>query len=130
MTTILAIDDHPFFLIALTRLLCELGKHQVATAVSACTALERLRQEDFDLVLIDISLPDCNGLDLLREIRELKPELPCVMLSGYSSRRYAQEALQAGARGYVRKEDTCGLLEGIQVVLAGGIFQSSALGVV
>ncbi len=130
MASILAIDDHPFFLIAVTRLLQCLGKYQVSTADSAANALDRLRGEDFDLVLIDMSLPDRNGLDLLKEIHELKPGLPCVMLSGYSSRLYAQKALQAGARGYVQKEDTQGILESVRVVLAGGIFQSSALDVV
>ena len=82
---------------------------------------------EVDLVLIDISLPGRNGIWLVNALREIKPRLPCLVLSGYASKHYVEQAMDAGARGYVLKEDVPGILEGIRLALTGGVYISEAL---
>ena len=125
MTSILIVEDHPAFAQALTRLLK--SRYDAETARTAEDALERLQDSGADLVLIDISLPGRNGLWLLHALQNIRPGIPCLILSGYDSRLYLQQALEAGARGYILKEDLPGLLEGIQAALSGGTYVSAAL---
>lgn len=127
MTSILVVEDHPLFIQSLTRLLREQGHYEVSTAGSAEQAVERLKQMDADLVLIDVSLPGRSGITLLSAVRDLKPSLPCLILSGLWTARYVQESIAAGARGYILKDDVPGILEGIRAALNGGTFFSEAL---
>jgi DNA-binding NarL/FixJ family response regulator len=80
-----------------------------------------------DLVLVDVSLPTMNGIQLVSKIRELFPEMLCLMLSGHLTPFYVQRAMEAGARGYVLKDDIPGVLEGVERVLSGEIYISEAL---
>ncbi len=125
MTRILVVEDHPAFAQALSRVLQ--SRYDAVTAQTAEDALERLQDSGSDLVLIDISLPGRNGIWLLNALHEIKPDLPCLMLSGYANKLYVQQCLDAGARGYVLKDDVPGLLEGIQTALNGGTYVSEAL---
>ena len=128
MVSILVIDDHAAFGKALVRLLSgKANLNVVGVITSGEEALEKLPALDVDLVLIDVSLPQMNGIELVRLIHERFPEKPCMMLSGHLTPFYVQRALEAGARGYVLKEDITGVLEGIERVLKGEIYVSKAL---
>jgi DNA-binding NarL/FixJ family response regulator len=128
MASILVIEDHVVFGKALVRLLTEKANVEVVDVVrSAEEALEKLPNLNVDLALIDVSLPTINGIQLVSKIHELFPGLHCLMLSGHLTPFYVKRSLEAGARGYVLKDDIPGVLEGVQRVLEGEIYVSSAL---
>lgn len=78
-------------------------KATFAEAATAQEALELLTAQHFDLVILDLSLPDANGLTLLPRIRAIAPDLPVLVLSMHPEDGYAQRALQAGAQAYLNK---------------------------
>lgn len=128
MTSILIIEDHVVFGKALVRLLTEKAHADVVDiAGSGEEALEKLATLNVDLALIDVSLPTMNGIQLVSQIHSLFPDLPCLMLSGHLTQFYVQRSLEAGARGYVLKDDIPGVLEGVERVLNGEIYISNAL---
>ena len=127
MTSILLVEDHRTFAQSLESMLRGRGQYEVQMAGTAEHALEWLQDCEVDLVLIDISLPGRNGIWLVNALREIKPRLPCLVLSGYASKHYVEQAMDAGARGYVLKEDVPGILEGIRLALTGGVYISEAL---
>ena len=123
MTSILLVEDHAIFAQALQRMLRERGNFEVtAVATSAEEALEKVAQLDIDLVLVDVSLPHRSGISLVIVLHERYPHIPCVMLSGHLSTHYARSSLAAGARGYLIKDHTYEILEGIKRVLNGEIY--------
>ncbi|MFA9440100.1 MAG: response regulator transcription factor [Rhodocyclaceae bacterium] len=97
----------------------------------ASTSLEilaTLRDGHWDLVLLDIALPDRSGVDTLRLIRNLHTDLPVLILSGYPEDKYAVNLLRAGANGYVRKDaEPEDILRAMRVVLQGRRYLSPAL---
>jgi DNA-binding NarL/FixJ family response regulator len=127
MATILVVEDHALFVQSLTRLLRERGKYDVIAVSSGEQALQHLSDANFDVALIDVSLPGINGIDLVAEIHQKKPALPCLMVSGHMTTSYVQQSMASGARGYVLKEDIPGILEGIKQVMRGGTFVSRSL---
>ena len=84
---------------------------------SAEEALVQLPESGADLVLVDISLPGMNGIDLIKQLRRQLPALPCLILSGHVEERYAGPAAEVGAVGYVMKDDADALIAKIQQVL-------------
>jgi len=128
MSTILVIEDHEAFGKALVRLLSEKANfHVVDVITSGEEALEKLPHMNVDLVLIDVSLPRMNGIRLVSMIQEKFPGMRCLMLSGHLTPFYVRRSLEAGARGYVLKDDIAGVLEGVESVLNGEIYVSKAL---
>lgn len=127
MTSILVVEDHPVFAQSLVRLLRQRGNFDVATAESGEQAVEQVKAEAPDLVVIDVSLPGMSGIRLIKMLHEVVPGLPCLMLSGHLANQYVMQSMAAGARGYVLKDDIPGIMEGIQSVLNGGTFISRAL---
>jgi len=128
MASILVIEDHIVFGKALVRLLTEKANMEVVDVVrSAEEALEKLPSMNVDLVIIDVSLPTMNGIQLVSMIHNQFPDLLCLMLSGHLTPFYVKRSLEAGARGYVLKDDIPGVLEGVERVLEGEIYISSAL---
>ena len=128
MTSILLVEDHEIFATALQRVLRERGQIEVVAVVpSAEEALNELPSLDVDLVLVDVSLPHQSGISLVLTLQQKYPHLPCIMLSGHVSQHYARSSLAAGARGYLVKDHTEEILEGIQRVLQGEIFVSEEL---
>lgn len=105
MKRILIVDDHTIVREGVIRLLRELlaSPPDIDEATTGPEAIEKVSAGDYSLVLLDISLPGRNGLDLLRQMRQMKPELPVLVLSMYSDEQYAVRALRAGASGYVTK---------------------------
>ena len=127
MTTILVVEDHPVFVVGLSRLLREQGSYEVASAGSTEEALRHVEASTVDLLIVDVSLPGRSGIWLIKAVQEKNPSLPCLILSGYSDPLYVERAMAAGARGYVLKDDVPGILEGVKKVLAGGTYISQPL---
>lgn len=127
MTSILVVEDHPVFVQSIVRLLQSRGGYETTAVQTAEQAIDHLPQLRADLVLIDVSLPGMSGIRLIKAIHDLKPSLPCLMLSGHVAANYVQQSMAAGARGYVLKDDIPGILEGIRQVLAGGTYISEAV---
>lgn len=127
-SSIFLVEDHAGFAKALLNMLSQDQSIRiVAVADSAETALQYLRGTKSDLVLIDYSLPDMNGISLLEKLRSEHPDLPCAILSGHLSLQHARRALEAGARGYLIKDNPTGILTGIRSILKGEIFISEEL---
>jgi len=128
ISSILLVEDHPAFADALLRILnTDKNLNVVAVVESAEKALEQISDLKVDLVLSDVSLPHMNGIDLVGELHKKYPSLPCMVLSGHLSSEYARRAIEAGARGYVIKDNPVGILEGIRRVLKGDIYMSEEL---
>lgn len=101
---VLLVDDHPMVLTGIRRMLEAVDDVQVVgEATSASEAMHELAVRHIDVALIDISLPDENGLDLIRRFKQAAPHVAVLVLSGYGEDMYAMRALRAGADGYLTK---------------------------
>ena len=128
MRSILLVEDHTTFASVLVRLLMTTKDMAITTvATTAENALQELPLQRFDLVLVDVSLPQMNGISLVSMIHDLYPNLPCLMLSGHALAHYKNRALDAGARGYILKDNAKGIIDGIRRVLNGEIYVSKEL---
>jgi DNA-binding NarL/FixJ family response regulator len=128
MSSILLVEDHKVFAEVLYKFLTGKEDFKVIDIVgSAEEALARLPDLDVDLILVDVSLPVVDGIELVAKIHQDFPQLRCLMLSGHISPMYLRRALEAGARGYILKDDLSGILEGIHQVLHGEIYVSKSL---
>jgi DNA-binding NtrC family response regulator len=96
------VDDEELYRRALERILKRVG-HNVVTARDAGEALAVVTGQPVDLVLSDIQMPGINGLELVRQIRDAAPDLPCIVVTGYGSAEQSLEALRAGAFWYLEK---------------------------
>ena len=128
MSSILLVEDHARFASVLVRLLMATSDLLITSVVTTAeSALQELPTQQFDLVLVDVSLPQMNGINLVSLIRDQYPDLPCLMLSGHALAHYKNRALDAGARGYILKDNAKGIVEGIRRVLRGEIYVSKEL---
>ncbi|MFT4173856.1 MAG: response regulator transcription factor [Rhodocyclaceae bacterium] len=122
-------DDHQIVRNGIRQLIE--GEPDLEVGGEASTSLEilaTLRDGHWDLVLLDIALPDRSGVDTLRLIRNLHTDLPVLILSGYPEDKYAVNLLRAGANGYVRKDaEPEDILRAMRVVLQGRRYLSPAL---
>lgn len=129
MTRVLIADDHAIVRKGLVQILAE--SHDPFTVDEADNGWEALAKADggdYDLVLVDISMPGKGGLDVLKELKDLKPELPVLVLSVHPEDQYAVRALRAGASGYLTKGSAADeLLTAIRKVLKGGRYVSVSL---
>jgi DNA-binding NarL/FixJ family response regulator len=92
----------------------------IGEAASGNDTLEKLRTQSWDLLILDINMPDRSGLDILRHVRSAHPDTRVLVLSGLSERQYALNVLKAGASGYLPKECAPNdLLQATRAVLAG-----------
>jgi DNA-binding NarL/FixJ family response regulator len=126
---LLIVDDHPMMRSGLVQLIDNEEDLKVfAEADNARQALNAVDKQKFDLALVDISLPDKNGLELIKDIRALRPELPILVVSMHDELIYAERALRAGARGYIMKQEGGEkFLQAIRQVLAGKVFVSEKM---
>jgi DNA-binding NarL/FixJ family response regulator len=122
------IEDHPLFRAGLMAYLeTEPDLIVAGQAATADEALTGLRQTECDCIVLDVSLPGSNGLELLKRIRAAHPEVRILVISMHDESQYALKALQAGAQGYVTKRETPGtLLEAVRTVLEGETYVSDA----
>ena len=126
---VLIVDDHPLLREGLTRLINRQPDLQVCgeagTVSEALAAVTKLKP---DIALIDISLPDSDGFTLTKTLQIRPPRVPVLMFSMHDELVYAERALQAGARGYIMKQEpTEDCLRAIRQVLAGQISVSHAI---
>jgi len=125
---ILIVDDHPIFRKGIAMLL----EHErdiiiCGEAETAAQAMGLVDQHDFDLVIADISLKDINGIELVKSLKALRPQLPVLVLSMHDESLYAERALRAGARGYLMKQAPPDqVVSAIRQVLRGERYLSAA----
>ena len=127
---VLLVDDHAVVRHGLRSVLEEeLGDVAVQEAGTAREGVECLRRDDFDALILDIGLPDRNGLDLLKSIHSEWPNLPVLILSMFDESQYGVRMIRAGASGYVTKASAPEKFVGaVKKILAGGRYISSNLG--
>jgi two-component system invasion response regulator UvrY len=105
MIRILLVDDHPVVRHGIRQILFEgLKEVVVGEAGDVATASERIRNDVWDVVVLDLTLPGTSGLDLLKEIRRDQPALPVLVLSMHPASQFARRVLAAGASGYLTKD--------------------------
>jgi two-component system invasion response regulator UvrY len=124
MLRVLIADDHAITREGLKRILTDYPKPlHVGNAANAAQTLSMVRKNEWDLVLLDISLPDKSGLDVLKSIKKDRPALPVLVLSMYPVDQYALRVLKAGGSGYLTKESAPEqLLAAVRKVSEGGRF--------
>lgn len=126
---IMIVDDHPIFCLGMTELINKEPDFLVAACPeTADKAWDAVRKQMPDLMIVDISLAQSNGLDLVEDISREYPDLPVLVLSMYDDALYAERALLAGARGYVMKQRAITqVVKAIRQVLAGNIYASEKI---
>ncbi|MDP1946561.1 MAG: response regulator transcription factor [Nitrospirota bacterium] len=126
----LIVDDHPIVRKGIRDLvLCEGVCSKVFEAEDAAGALSAIGREPWDLVILDVSLPDKHGLEVLKEIKLLQPKATVLMLSLYPEKEFALRALKAGASGYLTKDRAPSeLLKAVKELLAGRRYITQSLG--
>lgn len=129
MISLLIADDHNIFRDGLKRIFADTPDIQAkAEAGSGHEALELMRGEDWDTVLLDINLPGKSGLEVLKQIKMEKPDLPVLILSMYPEEQYALRTIKLGAAGYLSKDaDADELIMAIRKTAAGGKYASRTL---
>ena len=126
---ILIVDDHPMMRKGLAQLIDNEPDLKVsAEADTAGQAIDLVAKQKFDLALLDISLPDKSGLELIKDIHALSPELPMLVVSMHDEMIYAERMLRAGGRGYIMKQEGGGkFLDAIRQVLSGQVYVSQQM---
>ena len=129
MITVLIADDHAVVRRGLLQILSEtVDLHVGAEAASAPEVMEKLGQQRFDVVVLDIGLRGASGLDLIPEIRRLRPETRVLVLTMFSEEQYAIRAIRAGAAGFLTKESAPEkLVDAVRKLAAGGRYISAEL---
>ena len=127
--TLILIDDHPLVRDGLrARLGAVAGLRVIGEAGSGHEALELAARSRPDIALVDINMPDVDGLELIARLRELDPAPACIVLTMFDKPEYVRQAVRAGARGYVLKDSPAGeIVAAIEAVAAGHTHYSAAL---
>jgi DNA-binding NarL/FixJ family response regulator len=121
MTRALIVDDHTITRAGLRRILSDTAQQIiVGEAANGAEAVELVMSQQWDIVMLDISLPDRSGLEVLKVIKKARPALPVLVLSMYPVDQYALRVLRAGGAGYLTKESAPDqLLEAVRRVISG-----------
>ena len=121
MRRVLLVEDHQIVRDGLKTLLREQAITVFGEASTAADALSLAREEEWDLAVVDISLGGRSGLDVVREIKQIRPKVPVLVLSMHSEEQYARRAYKAGAAGYITKDSPrAELASAIAKVIGGG----------
>ena len=129
MIRILIVDDHAILRRGLKEILeREFRDVSIGGAGTAEQALTQLDSEKWDLVILDITMPGRSGLDVLRNLKALRPKLPVLVLSMHPEDQYGKRVLKAGASGYMNKESAPEeLIKAVRKLLSGGRYVSPTL---
>ncbi|GAB3247048.1 response regulator transcription factor [Chitinimonas naiadis] len=129
MIRVLIADDHAIVCAGLKQFLADDPEIEVAgVASNGEEAVQLVRDNQLDVVLMDISMPKKTGIDALKQIKALRPELPVLMLSGYPESQYALNLIKAGASGYLNKECVPeDLVTAVRSLAAGKRYVSAAI---
>jgi len=120
---VLLVDDHSIVRDGLKRILAATTDLQVAgEAASGEAALALVKANDYDVAMIDMSMPGLSGIDLIKRLKVEKPKLRILVLSMHGEQQYAARALKAGAAGYLNKDSAAELMLGaLRKIAAGGV---------
>ena len=123
MIRVLLVDDHSIVRDGLKRILAATTDLQVAgEAASGEAALALVKANDYDVAMIDMSMPGLSGIDLIKRLKVEKPKLRILVLSMHGEQQYAARALKAGAAGYLNKDSAAELMLGaLRKIAAGGV---------
>jgi two-component system invasion response regulator UvrY len=126
---VLIADDHGIVRHGLKQLLTDAYQTvSVGEAQNAQDTLRLVREQDWDIVVLDISMPDRNGLEVLKEIKQERPKIPVLIFTTHSEQLYAIRGFKAGASGYLTKESAPQhLIEAIGKVIRGGRYITPTL---
>jgi DNA-binding NarL/FixJ family response regulator len=126
---VLIVDDHPIVRQGLAQLIDQADDLQVCgQAEDSYQALQAIRTLEPDMVIVDISLKDTSGMELIKDIKVQQADLPILTLSMHDEEVYAERALRAGARGYIMKQEaTERVITAIRRVLAGDLYVSDSV---
>jgi DNA-binding NarL/FixJ family response regulator len=126
---ILIVEDHTIVRKGLIQILNETpGEFNIQEASNGWEAIEKVKKTDYAVVLLDISLPGMNGLDVLKQLKLEKPNLPILVLSMYPVEQYAVRILKAGASGYLTKESAPEeLMKALRMVAQGKSYINPAV---
>ncbi len=129
MIRVLIADDHAILRRGLKEILMrQLGGVVCGEAKDATETCARIQEGGWDLVILDITMPGRSGLDVLKDLKAVRPKLPVLVLSMHPEDQYAKRILRAGASGYMNKESAPEeLIKAVRKVLAGGRYVSAAL---
>ncbi len=126
---VLIADDHAVFRRGLKETLADaFSRVTFGEAKTAQETVEQVRRQEWDIVILDISMPGKSGLDILDDLKRLRPRLPILFLSMHPEEQFARRALKAGAAGYLTKDSvTEELKEAVKKIVAGGRYVSATL---
>lgn len=129
MMRILIADDHAVVRRGIREILAgELGKTAFVEAQNAREVLDYARKQDWEVIILDISMPGRSGIDILNELRQLRPRSRVLVLSMHPEEQFARRALRAGAAGYLTKDGVSEeLVKAVRKVLTGGRYVSPSL---
>ncbi len=129
MLSILLVDDHPVVRQGLRQILVEeFADITISEAGDGTEAIAQAKKHDWDVVILDIGIPGMSGLDVLKELKELRPELRVLVLTMYPEEQYAHRFLRSRASGYMTKDRARSeLVDAIRLVLAGERYVSPHL---
>jgi DNA-binding NarL/FixJ family response regulator len=129
MANVLIADDHPMVRAGLRQFLeTDPSIQRVGEAASGKEAFDQLSEGGWQLVILDINMPDKSGIDILRRIQSTYPDVRVLVVSCYSERQYATNVLKAGAMGFVSKESSpAEIIGAVKTVLDGRRYVSAAL---
>ena len=126
---VLLVDDHPIVLEGLAVLLNrEADLHVEWTASTGAEGLKLCEQHAPDLAIVDVSLPDMSGMELVRAMRERRSPMPILVMSMHDEAIYAERAIRAGARGYIMKQTAAKhIVQAIRRILSGDTYLSKSI---
>lgn len=129
MRNILIADDHPLICKGFRQILSEASsEYAIYEVYSGQEVLDITQEKHFDIILLDITLPDMNGLRVLKELKQKHPLIPVLIVSMHSEEQYAVSAMKSGASGYLTKKSAADeLLSAIEKITGGGKWITSTL---
>lgn len=129
MIRVLVADDHTLVREGLKQILQRTDDVVVeGEAANGAEAMAQIRQRDWDLLVLDMSMPGRSGVDLIRQIKDERPHLPILVLTMHAEQQYAVRALKAGASGYLTKESApAELVNAVRKIAGGGVYMSMAI---
>ena len=129
MKNVLLVDDHDIVRQGLKNLIeLETDIRVTGEAASGFEALNLVRANKYDIIVLDISMPDKNGVDTLHDLKHVAPDLPVLILSGYAEAQYALNLIRSGCKGYLSKgADSSEIIKAIKTIANGKRYISAEL---